>query len=388
MSPSQATPPLPLPGNDALSASHQLIARIRAEIDARGWLSFADYMALALYSPGLGYYSGGATKFGEAGDFVTAPELSPLFGACVAETIAPVLFALGDADVLEFGAGTGQLAAQILAELERLERLPRRYCIVDLSAELAARQRATLSALVPHLVDRVQWLSELPKDFVGFIVGNEVLDAIPCNLVYRDAAGALFERGVVWREGLIYEDRLLAPGPLLELAAALDLPSDYLTEIQPQMHGFVHSVAHSLTRGAALFIDYGFPGSEYYHPQRNAGTLMAHYRHHSLTDPFWHPGLTDLTCHVDFSAVYAAADAAGLQLEGYTSQAQYLLDTGAAQRLEQLQPAQYLPGASALNKLTSPAEMGELFKAIAFSKNLALPGLLPGFSRSDDSWRL
>ncbi|GAA5786765.1 class I SAM-dependent methyltransferase [Chitiniphilus shinanonensis] len=388
MLPSQDKPQLPLPAPDARAASEALTDAIRAEIAAHGWISFADYMRMALYTPGLGYYAGGAAKFGQGGDFVTAPELSPLFGACVAATLAPVLQALDRGEVLEFGAGTGQLAAQVLAELERLDCLPRRYLIVDVSAELAARQRATLAALVPHLLDRVQWLDRLPQRFAGCIFGNEVLDAIPCDLVYRDSAGALFERGVVWKDGFHWEDRLLAPGPLLSLASALELPPDYLTEIQPQMHGFVHSVADMLERGIALFVDYGFPASEYYHAQRNRGTLMAHYRHHSLNDPFFLPGLSDLTCHVDFSAVYSSADACGLQLEGYVSQAQYLLDAGLPERLAALPQAQYLSAASATHKLTSPAEMGELFKAIAFSRNLALPSLLPGFRAADDSYRL
>ncbi|UXY16212.1 SAM-dependent methyltransferase [Chitiniphilus purpureus] len=388
MIPSQHRPTLPQPDPDALSVSEALTAQLRDHIVERGWLSFADYMALALYRPGLGYYAGGGAKFGQGGDFITAPELSPLFGACVAETIAPVLAALNGGDILEFGAGTGQLAAQVLAELERLDQLPQRYLIVDLSAELADRQRATLHTLVPHLADRVSWLSTLPDQLHGFVLGNEVLDAIPCNLIYRDAAGALFERGVVWKDGFTWEDRLLVPGPLLDLASALDLPCNYLTEIQPQMHGFIASVGHMLQRGAALFIDYGFPASEYYHPQRSGGTLMAHYRHHSLDDPFFLPGLADLTCHVDFSAVYSAADAAGLQLEGYTSQAQYLLDTGLTGRLGRLPEAQYPVAASAVHKLTSPAEMGELFKAMALSRNLPLTTLLPGFRHADDSFRL
>ncbi|XZG70911.1 class I SAM-dependent methyltransferase [Chitinibacteraceae bacterium HSL-7] len=381
-------PSLPLPGDDALDASHRLIDHIRQLIVQRdGWISFADYMGAALYTPGLGYYSGGATKFGAAGDFITAPELTPLFGACVASSAAATLDALGGGSIAEFGAGTGQLAAQMLAELERLDALPRHYYIIDLSAELAERQRATLLTQVPHLAERVQWLTELPQAFEGLIVGNEVLDAIPCNLIYRDDAGALFERGVIWRDNqLNWEDRLLPPGELLALATALALPHGYLTEIHPQMHGFVASVGQMLRRGVLLLIDYGFPASEFYHPERSAGTLMAHYRHHSLTDPFFHPGLADLTCHVDFSAVYTAASHSGLQLEGYTSQAQYLLDTGVAERYQQL--GEHLPTAAAIHKLTSPAEMGELFKAIAFSRDVPLPTLLPGFRRADDSWRL
>ncbi|WP_432723665.1 SAM-dependent methyltransferase [Jeongeupia wiesaeckerbachi] len=390
------TPQLPAPGADAASASAALVERIRAAIDAAdGWLSFADYMRLALYSPGLGYYSGGAAKFGAHGDFTTAPELSPLFGACIAETAAAVLAALAAQgqrrDVLEFGAGTGRLAAQLLLGLERLGQLPTRYCIVDLSGELRERQRATIAAAAPHLLDHVVWLDTLPDAFSGFIVGNEVLDAMPCALVHRDAAGQLHERGVVWQSGALgWQDRPLHAGPLHALAAALDLPNGYTTEIQPDMHAYVASVATLLQHGAALWLDYGFAHAEYYHPERHMGTLIGHYRHHTVHDPFFWPGLTDLTCHVDFSAVYREADAAGLALEGYAPQAQYLLDAGLLDKLAGLgadHPA-YLAQIAAVQKLTSPAEMGDLFKAIAFSKGLALSALLPGFGGRDDSHKL
>ncbi|GGP22196.1 class I SAM-dependent methyltransferase [Silvimonas iriomotensis] len=386
-------PQLPPATPEALAASQQLVERIKQAIDhAGGWLSFSDYMRMALYEPGLGYYSGGATKFGEAGDFVTAPELSPLFGACVATTAAQVLQALGTGDVLEFGAGTGKLAAQVLTELERLDTLPRHYYIVDLSAELKERQRNTLYTLVPHLADRVIWLDTLPVMFNGMVLANEVLDAIACALVYRNDNGALFERGVIWRDGaLAFEDQPMSHGTLHDAAAALDLPDDYLSEIQPELPGFMASVGNMIERGAALFLDYGFPAIEYYHPERRQGTLMAHYRHHSMADPFYLPGLADLTCHVDFSAVYHHADAHGLQLEGYVSQAQYLINTGLTARLAAVgaeNVKQYAPLASAVQKLTSPSEMGELFKAMAFSRNLALPTLLAGFERGDDSYKL
>ncbi|MDR3427586.1 SAM-dependent methyltransferase [Silvimonas sp.] len=384
---------LPAATPEALAASHELVERIRNAIAARkGWLPFSDYMRMALYEPGLGYYSGGATKFGEAGDFVTAPELSPLFGACIATSVAQVLQTLGTGDVLEFGAGTGKLAAQILTELERLDTLPRHYYIVDLSAELKERQRATLHALVPHLADKVVWLDSLPQQFTGFVVGNEVLDAIPCALIYNSEDGELLERGVVWRDNaLAFDDRPLADSPLRDAAQALELPGDYLTEIQPELPGFIASTAHLLQRGAALFIDYGFPAIEYYHPQRKQGTLMAHYRHHGMTDPFYLPGLADLTCHVDFTGVYQQGADHGLQLEGYVSQAQYLLNAGLTARLAAVGPdniKQYAPVAAAVQKLTSPAEMGELFKVIAFSKNLELSTMLAGFEHGDDSYKL
>ncbi|GAB7128516.1 SAM-dependent methyltransferase [Silvimonas sp. JCM 19000] len=386
-------PQLPTPSADALLISHTLVDRIRQRLDAsNGWISFTDYMQQALYAPGLGYYAGGATKFGDAGDFTTAPEMSPLFGACVAGTAAHALRHIAQGRVMEFGAGTGVLAAEILTELERLDCLPTSYDIVDLSPDLKQRQLTTLQTRVPHLLDRVRWLDALPEHFDGFIVGNEVLDAMPCALVYRDESGQLFERGVVWREqGLAYEDQPLQSGQLFDLASALDLPCDYLTEIQPQMHAFVRSVAQSLRQGALLLIDYGFAAREYYHPQRNQGTLMAHYRHHSLIDPFYLPGLCDITCHVDFSAVYSHAEASGLQLEGYIPQAQYLLNTGLTQKLEALgidNTRQYVSAAASVHKLTSPAEMGELFKAIAFSRGLNLDTLLHGFEDGDDSWKL
>ena len=388
-----SSPQLPAPSTDALEISNALITLICQRLQASdGWISFSDYMQLALYAPGLGYYAGGATKFGGAGDFVTAPELSPLFGACIANTAAHVLRHVENGRVMEFGAGTGVLAAEILMELERLNCLPASYDIVDLSPDLKQRQLTTLQSRVPHLLDRVRWLDTLPEQFAGFIVGNEVLDAMPCALIYRDEAGALYERGVVWRDNAFaYADQPLGSGELYELASALDLPPDYVTEIQPQAHAFIRSVAAGLQSGALLFIDYGFPAREFYHPQRNLGTLMAHYRHHSLLDPFYLPGLCDLTCHVDFSAIYSSADAAGLQLEGYISQAQYLLNTGLTQKLAALgidNTRQYISAAAAVHKLTSPAEMGELFKAIAFSRNLALPDLLHGFADGDDSWKL
>ncbi|AOY00577.1 class I SAM-dependent methyltransferase [Jeongeupia sp. USM3] len=387
------TPQLPAPSADAVSASAALVERIRQSIlEAGGWLPFADYMRLALYSPGLGYYSGGAAKFGAEGDFTTAPELSPLFGACIADTAAAVLAALGpDGEVMEFGAGTGRLAAQLLLGLERLGRLPARYCIVDLSGELRERQRATIAAAAPHLLGRVDWLDALPETFSGFVVGNEVLDAMPCALVHRDDDGRLHERGVVWRDGAFgWQDRPLAAGPLYDLAAALALPKGYTTEVQPDMHAYVASVAGMLTRGAALWLDYGFAHAEYYHPERHMGTLIGHYRHHTVHDPFFRPGLTDLTCHVDFSAVYREADAAGLALEGYAPQAQYLLDAGLLDKLAALGTGHpgYLAQVAAVQKLTSPAEMGDLFKAIAFSKAIELPALLPGFGGRDDSHKL
>lgn len=381
---------LPAPDAEQLSSSQALTALIRDEIArAGGWLPFADYMRLALYGPGLGYYSAGSRKFGAAGDFITAPELSPLFAQSLAGPVAQVLAACGG-DVLEVGAGTGRLAADLLKELARRGTLPARYLILELSADLAERQRATLQAAVPDLLDRVRWLSALPTDFVGCVVGNELLDAMPCELVRRSEAGWQ-RRGVVWQEkGFAWADRAISDPALAAALVELDLPVGYQTEVQLEAQGFVRALEAAVKQGALILPDYGFVASEYYHPQRHMGTLICHYRHHSHDDPFHLPGLEDITTHVDFSAIYRAATEAGWQLEGFTSQASFLLDAGVLDCLGRLEAGSndYLKATVALNKLMSPAEMGELFKVIAFSKQLALPTLLAGFGRDDRSGAL
>lgn len=383
---------LPVPSPEALAHSQALVGHLCQLIDAAGgWISFADYMRAALYAPGLGYYSGGATKFGAAGDFITAPEISPLFGQSLAQTVAAVLAEVPDGIVLELGAGTGKLAVQVLGELARLGRLPAQYCILDLSAELRERQRAAIATALPQLLDRVTWLDALPERWEGMLIANEVLDAVPCQLVHRDAAGTLFERGIsVGAQGFTFSDRPLADPALL--ASASQLPADYTSEFQPEAAALIASCAAGLDRGAMLWLDYGFPAREFYHPQRSEGTLMGHYRHHSVHDPFWLPGLTDLTCHVDFSAIYQAGATAGLALEGYVSQGQYLLDCGILEGLEQhtlnSSPQEHALALNAVQKLLSPAEMGELFKVIAFSRGLAGQTLLPGFRSADRSGAL
>lgn len=392
VNPAQSRLPEPDPAARALSDS--LLELIRAEIErVGGWLSFADYMRLALYAPGKGYYSAGSIKFGSAGDFVTAPEISPLFGTCLAETAAGVLAAPelgGQGCILEVGAGSGRLAAQLLDSLAQRAALPARYCILELSADLRQRQRELLARMVPQWVDRVEWLDTLPQDFRGFIVGNEVLDAMPCALVHYTENGWL-ERGVVWRDGLAWQDRPIRDMSLMMQSLVLPVAGDYLTEIQLEAQGFIKSLAGCLACGAILLLDYGFADAEYYHPQRSMGTLMCHYRHHSHADPFWLPGLCDITTHVDFSAIYRAARDSGLMLEGYLTQGAYLVNAGlmeALNRQDATDLRSYLPAVAAAQKLINPAEMGELFKAIAFSKGLELPELLPGFQSGDDSGRL
>lgn len=341
-------------------------------------------MEMALYAPGLGYYSAGMQKFGAGGDFVTAPEISSLFGRTLARQAAQVVRAGGDGDVMELGAGTGRLAVQLLAELQQLNALPGRYLILEVSAHLRAVQQETIRQELPAvLASRVEWLDALPEKFAGCMVGNEVLDALPVHLVAQLEDG-LYERGVgveggtfVWRERTI-------DGVLADTARSLALPQGYVTEVCQAAPALIASLAERLQHGALLLIDYGFPHREYYHPQRSGGTLMCHYRHHAHDDPFIYPGLQDITAHVDFTAIAEAGVAHGLHVSGYVSQAQFLINSGITDLLTQVSPsdaAAYFPLAAEAQKLISPAEMGELFKVIALSKEMVEP--LLGFVRGD-----
>jgi SAM-dependent MidA family methyltransferase len=374
---------LPEPTPEARAHSDRVAEHIRGEIAAGGgWISFARYMELALYAPGLGYYSAGARKLGKAGDFVTAPEISPLYGQTLARQVHEILHA-GFDEVLEVGAGSGALAATLLEELERSGRPPRNYLILELSADLRERSRDTLAARVPHLLERVAWLNRLPPAFSGVVLGNEVLDAIPANVV-RVHRGNIEEGGVGVRNDRLGWSWRLASGELREAARALDLAEGFRTEIALAARGFVRTLAGVLEKGVALFVDYGFPGKEYYHAQRSEGTLMCHYRHHAHADPFFVPGLQDITSHVDFSAVASAGQAGGLELAGYTSQAQFLVNCGITDVMSRTPAedgAKFLPLANQANRLMSPAEMGELFKVIALSRGFTAP--LAGFREGD-----
>lgn len=367
----------------------ELFEIVSAEIEREGFMPFARFMELALYTPGLGYYAGGAQKFGARGDFVTAPALTPLFGRALAVQLEQWLNA-GCDSVLELGAGDGTLAADILAELERRGHLPQCYQILEVSAELRARQHATLARTLPHLLERVEWRERLPGRFEGVLLGNEVLDALPVALVSRRRDG-LYERGVALdpqTRDLAWSERP-AHGELLEAAAALDLPRDYTTEVHLAARALVRTLGESLASGAMLFIDFGFPAHEYYHPQRCGGTLMCHRGHRAYTDPLAAIGAQDITSHLDFSALAEAGAEAGLDLIGYSDQASFLIDCGILDGLAALGPtdsAQYARAASAVQKLLSPAEMGELFKAIAFGRGIDAVPL--GFRRGDRSARL
>jgi SAM-dependent MidA family methyltransferase len=376
---------LPPPSPEALAHSARVVEHVRRELEADGgWMTFARYMELVLYAPGLGYYSAGARKLGADGDFTTAPELTPLYGHCIAQQARQIL-ALGLDEILEVGAGSGALAAELLEELDRLDAAPQRFLILELSADLRARSRDLLAVRVPHLMERIAWLNVLPPAFEGMIIGNEVLDAMPVHIVRATERG-VEEGGVVASRG----DRPFewsfrpAAGALRAAAEQLGLAPGYVTEIALAARAFVQSVGTILERGVMLFVDYGFPAREFYHPQRAQGTLMCHYRHRAHADPFFLPGLQDVTAHVDFSAIAAAASTVELDILGYTSQEQFLVNCGITDlmlRTPPEDPARYLPTAAAANKLLSPAEMGELFKAIAIGRGV--PDELVGFGSGD-----
>lgn len=337
------------------SALRALVAQQAAR--AGGWLPFDRYMALVLYAPGLGYYANASRKFGampsSGSDFVTAPELTPLFGQTLAVQVAEALERTGTDEVWEFGAGSGALAGQLL---QALGPKLRRYTIVELSASLRERQQQALAAQG----GRVQWASELPAVMQGVIVGNEVLDAMPVKLLLR-RAGVWHERGVaVAAAGLQWEDRPTDLRPPVEIAGA----DDYLTEVHPQAEAFLRTLAERLERGAAFFLDYGFPEAEYFHPQRAMGTLMCHRAHRADPDPLEAPGQKDITAHVNFSGIALAAQDAGLPTLGYASQGRFLLNCGIAQRMADAP----LPERVAAQRLVNEHEMGELFKVIAFHR--------------------
>ena len=375
--------PSPAPAAQALSAA--LERHIQTAIEASGgWISFARYMELALYAPGLGYYSAGSVKLGDSGDFVTAPELTPLFARTLARQVRE-LIEDGLTEIVEVGAGSGALAADLLLALAAMGRLPERYFILEVSADLRERQLERIARTAPDLVDRVQWLDVLPGRMQATLIANEVLDAIPTHVVRR-RGDAIEELGVASStHGAPFERTYrAATGELLAAATALDLPDGYETELNLAARAFVKSFAAKMERGALIFIDYGFPAAEYYHPQRSRGTLMCHYRHHAHDDPFVFVGLQDITAHVDFSAIADAGYRMGLRVLGFTSQAQFLVNCGITDILGETQPADvraYAPLAGQAQKLLSPAEMGELFKVLALGRGIDRP--LLGFSRGD-----
>jgi SAM-dependent MidA family methyltransferase len=382
---------LPPPTHEALAHSERLAELIAGEIaQAGGWIGFARYMELALYAPGLGYYAAGATKLGGAGDFVTAPELSGLFSRTLARQAAEILARIGG-EVLELGPGSGRMAADLLMALAELGRLPDRYLMLEVSADLRERQERTLVALPRALRDRVRWIDRLPERLAGVVLANEVLDALPVELVIW-RAGEAQQRGVTVRGGRFeHEDRPLPAGRLREEAgrlarahAGVGGAAEYVSELGLAARELTATLGRMLVRGALVFVDYGFGEAELYHPQRDRGTLMCHYRHRAHDDPFVWPGLQDITAHVDFSAVAHAGVGAGLALLGYASQANFLVNLGITDVLAELpsdDAAAYARAVAPVQKLLSPAEMGELFKVLALGRGLEAP--LTGFARGD-----
>ena len=389
-----ASPPSGLPPLDAESAAHARtvrdhLAREIAEAE-NGFMPFEQWMQLALYAPGLGYYAAGNTKFGAdlpSGDFTTAPELPPLFGQTLARQAAQILALSGGDAILEFGAGSGALAASILPALAGMGVFPR-YLILEVSADLRARQQERLA---DHR-DRVTWLDALPEDFSGCILANEVLDAMPATLFQWDEAGRLRELGVRLEGPDFAWAERPAPAGLASIVAQRMPPlPGYRSEINLRAEAWLRQMGGWLRKGAALLIDYGFPRAEYYHPQRAEGTLMCHFRHHAHADALAHPGLQDITAHVDFTAMADAALEGGLDVLGYASQARFLMNAG----LPELLMACAGNGAgtaaagramSAAQKLLSEAEMGELFKVLAVGRGIDAP--LMGFTRGDRRGRL
>jgi SAM-dependent MidA family methyltransferase len=377
---------LPDPPADALQASLALQSRIRQAISADdGWISFSRYMDLSLYTPGLGYYAGGAVKLGKDGDFTTAPEISALFGATLAR-FASDLFGGDPLNILEFGAGTGKLAGDLLSAAADSGTKIASYQIVEVSSELRARQQRALANY-----PQIEWLDAPPAAFTGLVIANEVLDAIPVPLLLR-RDGRWLERGVALDgSDFRFVDRECDQGMASQIPGEPSLPEGYLTEVHPQQAGFMRLVGEILRAGnggAALMIDYGFPASEYYLPQRSGGTLMCHYRHHAHADPFYLPGLQDITSHIDFSEIARAGLNAGLEVGFYMSQAAFLIGAGLPNLLEGQRAADslhWLPMSNAVQKLTSPAEMGELFKAMLLVDRIEVPANL---QLLDQSYRL
>lgn len=373
----------PVPPRDPIAAAHShcLAQRMREEAAASGGrLTFDRFMELALYAPGLGYYAAGAEKIGAGGDFVTAPEISPLFGLSLARQCAEGLAALGGGDILELGAGTGKLAADLLTGLAQTGPLPDRYRILEPSPDLRARQQAWLAAHLPESARRVEWLDGLPVDFSGVVLANEVVDALPVQRFAVDPEGAVTECFARPRADGGWEEETDRPQSLglaeaVEALQARGLAREpgYRSEINLRLRPWISALAASLKRGLILVIDYGYPRAEYYHPERRLGTLRGHYRHQAHGDPYLHPGLQDITADVDFSALAEAGQAAGMTLAGFTTQAHFLLGCG----FETLLAAALAEGGkdplerlTAAKQLVMPTGLGERFRVLGLAKDL------------------
>ncbi len=389
-------PALPVPEKEALLQSKKLLQRIKDVIEEQdGAIGFDQYMSMVLYEPGLGYYSGGSRKFGADGDFVTAPELSSLFSQCLAFQCAQVLVELNSSSILELGAGTGVMARDLMLELEKLALLPEAYFILEVSADLKQRQQELLNESIPHLVDRVVWLDSLPENkFTGLILANEILDALVVKR-FKKVSGGFKELKIGLKEDNLFWTEDDADGELgnrlkqLEKELSYSLPENYISEININTKKWLSGLEASLQRGVMLFIDYGYSAADYYHPDRSDGSLLCHYRHHVHSDPFFYPGLQDITTSVNFTDVAECADSLGLHVQGYTNQAYFLFGCGLEKLLTDiasLDIKSHTEITQQVRKLTMPEEMGERFKVIALTKDLE-PGLI-GFSIMDQRNRL
>ncbi|MGA2363893.1 MAG: SAM-dependent methyltransferase [Steroidobacteraceae bacterium] len=382
----EASSTLPAPSAQQLRHSTAVIEAVRAAIHAQGgWLGFEQYLRIVLYAPGLGYYAAGSVKFGHSGDFVTAPEISGLYARCVASQCAQVLRVVGG-DVLELGAGSGRLAAGVLEALAELGPIPERYRILEVSADLRARQQARLAELPAALAGRVVWLDTMPSaPIAGVVLANEVADALPFQRFVVEGAN-LYERGVALSATgeLVESDRSAGAELRAELARIVPgaWPEQYLSELCTLADPWIAAIGAALARGAAFIIDYGLPRHEYYHPQRDQGTMRCHYRHRVHEDALRYPGLQDITAWVDFTRVAEAAVAAGLTVAGYCTQAAFLLGNGIERELAAVPGAlERARLAAEARVLLQPGEMGEYVKVMALTRDFDEP--LRGFQHQD-----
>ncbi|MDH5357530.1 MAG: SAM-dependent methyltransferase [Gammaproteobacteria bacterium] len=384
---------LPAPDTIAQQHSEQLLALIQQKIvDAGGKISFAEYMQLCLYAPGLGYYSAGSYKLGQKGDFTTAPEISPLFSRTLAHHVNDVFQQLKKKDILEFGAGSGKMAADILTELSVLQALPDYYYIIETSADLRQRQQQTISSRIPHLAEKVVWLDKMPHQFVGVVLANEVCDAMPVHcLRFKD--GKVSERHIEsddsklqWCDGSLSHSHLAHRAA--EIKSLIDSDSNYITEINLSAEAWLASLAENIQQGAIFIIDYGYPQSSYYHPQRTSGTLMCYFQHQGHDNPLILQGLQDITAHVDFTALAQSAVDNGLQVAGFQSQADFLLAGGITELNHSFSHdgLALMQQASQIKRLTLPSEMGENFKVLSLTKDI--DHLLPRLQLGDRRYSL
>lgn len=384
---------LPEPTDNEKVQSRKLNEIIKQSIaDAGGWIDFDQYMRLALYEPGLGYYSGGVQKFGEQGDFITSPEVSPLFAQSLANPVAAVFEEITDARIIEFGAGSGKLAADLLLSLQEQNKLPEEYLIIELSAELQQRQKETIKKIAPELCDRVRWLSFLPEKPVNAVViANEVLDAMPVKrFLIKDNNIQLLGVEIFEQElRLSYKDTDKKTTDHIDLLSIESSGQTYSSEINLNIEPWIKSLSQCINKGAVYLIDYGYPRSEYYSEERHMGTFLGYYRHRSIDEPLWYPGLQDLTAFVDFTAVAEAAIKNNFDVDGFTSQGNFLINSGLASIVEKIRAdseIKRLQIVQQMKTLSLPGEMGERFKVIGLSKGLEEN--IPGFEVRDFRYRL